>query len=250
VTVVLPQTADSMPRAIGGNSALVFNPATGTFSGGDGYHRDLPDNQRFGILAAPLVARAILASEGGDTITAIPAGIPAAGGPVVTHVYRQSGTSLIVTVQHDCGTDLIVPATLAASGTGWAVMDGGSVASPGTIVHATACVRLNATQLQITLGQALVNASAACRLFYPYGTATIGRGNAVTDNLSLVTPPAGWNIAADLGSATGVAAAFVSSAAAVEAATPGDCITTPWSFNMPVHIPMSTASGDVLSDTP
>ena len=191
----------------------------------------------------------ILASEGGDTITAIPAGVPAAGGPVVTHVYRQTNTSLVVTVQHDCGTDLIVPATLAASGTGWAVMDGGSVAAPGTIVTATACVRLNPTQLQITLAQALVNPSADCRLFYPYGTTTIGRGNAVTDNLSQVTPPAGWNIAADLGAATGVAAAFVSSAAAVEAATPGDVITTPWSFNMPVHIPMSTASGMILSDT-
>ena len=249
VSVVLPQTTDVMPRAIGGNSALVFNPATGVFSGGDGWHRDLPDNQRYGMLAAPLVARAILASEGGDTITAIPAGVPAAGGPVVTHVYRQTNTSLIVTVQHDCGTDLIVPATLAASGSGWAVMDGGSVATPGTIVNATACVRLNPTQLQITLAQALVNTSADCLLFYPYGTATIGRGNAVTDNLSQVTPPTGWNIAADLGAATGVAAAFVSSAAAVEAATPGDVVTTPWSFNMPVHIPMSTASGVILSDT-
>ena len=249
VSVVLPQTTDAMPRAIGGNSALVFNPATGVFSGGDGWHRDLPDNQRFGMLAAPLVARAILASEGGDTITAIPTGVPAAGGPVLTHVYRQTNTSLVVTVQHDCGTDLIVPATLAALGTGWAVMDGGSVATPGTIVNATACVRLNATQLQIILAQALVNTSVDCLLFYPYGIATIGRGNAVTDNLSQVTPPTGWNIAADLGGATGVAAAFVSSAAAVEAATPGDVITTPWSFNMPVHIPMSTASGMILSDT-
>jgi hypothetical protein len=127
-------------------------------------------------------------------------------------------------VQHDCGNDLIVPATMAASGTGWAVMDGGSVASPGTIVSATACVRLNATQLQITLTRALVNVSANSRLFYPYGTGTIGRGNAVTDNLSLVTPPTGWNIAGDLGSG--------------------------WSLNMPVHVPMTTASGMVLSDTP
>jgi hypothetical protein len=222
VTVVLPQTSDSLPRSIGG-AALVYNPATGIWSGGDPLHRDIPDNQRFGMLAAPLVARAVLASEGGDTLSAIPMGVPAVGGPVVTHVYRQSGTSLIVTVRHDCGTDLIVPTTQAAVGAGWAVMDGGSVASPGTIVTATACVRLNATQVQVTLAQALVNLSAACLLFYPYGTTMMGRGNAVTDNLSLVTPPADWNIAADLG--------------------PG------WSLNMPVHVPMSTASGVLLSDT-
>jgi hypothetical protein len=250
VTVVLPQTADSLPRGIGGSAPVAYNATTGIWSGGDSLHRDIPDNQRFGMLAAPLVARAILASEGGDTITAIPAGIPAAGGPVVSKVYRQSNTSLIITVQHDCGTDLIVPATQAAVGTGWAVMDGGSVASPGTIVTATACVRLNTTQLQITLTQALVNASASCLLFYPYGTATMGRGNAVTDNFSTVTPPAGWNIAADLGAAPGVAAAFATSTAVLDATCPGDTITTPWSFNMPVHIPMLTESGVVLSDTP
>ncbi len=223
VTVVLPQTSDSLPRSIGG-PPLIYNATTGVWSGGDTLHRDIPDNQRFGMLAAPLVARVVLAAEGGDTLSSLPAGIPAVGGPVVTHVWRQSNTSVVVTVQHDCGTDLIVPATLAATGIGWAVMDGGSVASPGTIVKATACVRLNATQLQITLTQALVNLSANCRLFYPYGTGIIGRGNAVTDNLSLVTPPAGWNIAGDLG--------------------PG------WSLNMPVHVPMMTASGLVLSDTP
>ena len=223
VTVVLPQTSDSLPRSIGG-PALVYNAATGIWSGGDPLHRDIVDNQRFGMLAAPLVARAVLASEGGDTLSSIPIGVPAAGGPVVSHVYRQSASSLIVTVQHDCGTDLIVPATQAAVGAGWAVMDGGSVASPGTIVTATACVRLNTTQVRITLAQALVNASAACLLFYPYGTTEMGRGNAVTDNLSLVTPPAEWNIAAELGAG--------------------------WSSNMPVHVPMSIASGVVLSDTP
>lgn len=223
VTVVLPQTADSLPRSVGG-ATLVYDPASGIWSGGDALHRDIPDNRRFGMLAAPLVARAILASTGGDTIATIPSGVPARGGPVVTHVYRQSGTSLIVTVQHDCGTDLIVSATQAASGAGWAVVDGGSVASPGRIVAATACTRLNATQLQITLAQSLAYASASCRLFYPYGTTTIGRGNAVTDNLASVTPPAGWAIAADLGAG--------------------------WNLNMPLHVPMANPSGVVLSDTP
>jgi len=223
IKVVLPQTADSLPRSIGG-PALVFDAGTGVWSGGDPLHRDIPDNQRFGRLAAPLVARAVLASSGGDTITTIPAGIPAAGGPAVTHVYRASSTVLIVTVRHDAGTDLIVPPTQAAQGIGWAVMDGGSPASPGSIVGATSCLRLNATQVQITLARPLVNVSSACRLFYPYGTTTIGRGNAVTDNLSALTPPAGWSIAGDLGAA--------------------------WSLNMPLHVPMSSPSGVVLSDTP
>jgi hypothetical protein len=219
VTVVLPQTSDSLPRA-----PTSYDPTTGLWTGGDAMHRDTPDNQRFGMLAAPLVARAVLAANGGDTISSIPAGIPTAGGPVVTHVYRQSSTTLVVTVQHDAGTDLIVPATQAAAGSGWAVMDGGSVASPGSIVNATACVRLNSTQVQITLMQPLANPSASCRLFYPYGTYMMGRGNAVTDNLSEVSPPANWNIAGDLGSA--------------------------WGLNMPVHVPMAASSGVVLSDTP
>jgi hypothetical protein len=219
VTVVLPQTSDSLPRA-----PTSYDPATGLWTGGDALHRDSVDNQRFGRLAAPLLARAVLASGGGDTVTSFPTGVPSTGGPVVTQVWRQSNTSLVVTVQHDAGDDLIVPATQAALGVGWAVMDGGTVASPGSIVTATACVRVNATQLRLTLSQSLVSASGSCRLFYPYGTGTIGRGNVVTDNLSLVTPPAGWNIAADLGSS--------------------------WSLNMPVHVPMAPASGVVLSDTP
>ncbi len=223
VTVVLPQTADSLPRSIGG-PALVYNRATGIWSGGDPLHRDIPDNQRFGQLAAPLVARTVLACSGGDTLSVIPVGIPAVGGPVVTHVYRLYNTTLVITVQHDCGTDLIVPATQAALGAGWAVMEGGSVAAPGTIVLATACTHWSPTHQQITLAQALVNPSADCRLFYPYGTATIGRGNSVTDNLSQITPPACWDIAGDLGSI--------------------------WSLNMPVHVPMATSSGVVLSDSP
>ena len=219
VWVVLPQTSDSLPRA-----PASYDPTTGLWTGGDPLHRDAIDNQRFGRLAAPLVARAVLASSGGDTIGVIPVGVPAAGGPVVTHVYRQSSTTLIVTVQHDGGTDLIVPATQAALGAGWAVMDGGSIAAPGRIVTATACARLSNTQLQITLAQSLANVSSACRLFYPYGTGMMGRGNAVTDNLASVTPPAGWNITADLG--------------------PG------WSLDMPLHVPMTTPSGVPLSDTP
>jgi hypothetical protein len=226
-TIILPQTCDSLPRG------PTYNALTGAWTGGDNWHRDATDNLRFGQTGAALAARAILAASGGDSLGVIPAGIPAVGGPFISHVWRQSGTVLIVTITHDCGTDLIVPPTLAASGSGWAVMDGGSLASPGTIRLATACARVDATHLQVTLASGLINASSACRLFYPYGSGQyptytgIGRGDAVTDNYATVAKPAGWDIGADLGSA--------------------------WAINLPVAAPVSltagvATSGCVLSD--
>ncbi len=81
------------------------------------------------------------------------------------------------------------------------VMDGGSITSPGTLRNGTACVRIDATHLQITLDSALTSASAGCLLFYPYGSTRIGRGNAVTDDAASIAEPAGWDIGADFGSA-------------------------------------------------
>lgn len=190
----MPMTADSNPRG------STWDPNTGLIlAAGDNDHLDATDNLRLGRAAAGPTARGVLAASGGDTITAIPSGVPNAG-PWITHAYRQSDTVIIVTVTHDAGTDLIVPLQ-AANGVGWAVMDGGSNASPGTIRFATACAQVDTTHLQITLASALTSASAGCSLFYPYGSNRINRGDAVTDNAATITRPAGWDIGADLGTA-------------------------------------------------
>jgi hypothetical protein len=197
-----PMTADSNARTAG------WVAATGVQTGGDNQHRDQADNQRFAQLAAPIVARALQSLGRGDAFASLPGGIAVVGGPRITHAYRQDSSTVILTVAHDIGTDLVVP-LLAASGQGFVVMDGGTVSSPGTLRQATACARIDATHLRLTLASPLVNASASCLLFYPYGsfspsgtpgyTADMGRGNAVYDNAASLPKPVGWDIGGDLG---------------------------------------------------
>ena len=192
ISIVLPQTGDAIPY-----TATQIANGTWTLGANGQIHLSEADLQRFGMEAGPVAAKVILANSGGDTITSIPSGIPAVGGPKIVHAYLENTTTVILTIQHDAGTDLVIP-SLATHGQGFTVMDGGSTASPGALVNATACTRIDATHLQLTLTRALVNPAADCLLFYPYGKTWIGTGNAVTDNFSTITPPTGWNVLADL----------------------------------------------------
>jgi hypothetical protein len=208
------QTSDSNPRGAS------WDPTTGIATGGDSGHRDSADNLRFAMLAAPLVARALLSGGYTDSITTFSSALPKFGGPAISNVFRQSSTTLIMTIVHDAGNDLKVPLQ-AVNGIGFAVMDGGAPGNDGAIVSAVSCERVDATHLQIVLNGALKNPSSECRLFYPYGSFQIGRGNAITDNFSAMALPAGWNASIDLG--------------------------TGWSLDCPLS---ATFSGIPLSDTP
>jgi hypothetical protein len=200
ITVFAAQTADSNPL----NAA--YDPTTGLFSGGDPEHRDEPDLLRYGRIGAHAAGHAAIGLGLADSIPAtyLPTtGLPSQGGPQITHVYRASNTTLILTIQHDSGNDLLVPLQ-AAKGVGFAVMDGGSVAAPGNIITAISAARIDATHLSITLSAAITNASPEVLLFYPYGSTQIGRGDAVTDNAASIAASANWNIGNDLGSAWNV----------------------------------------------
>ena len=206
---LLTQTAD----AIGAGDT--WNATTGIETGpGNGAHRDDTGNANFIRRMALPIGQAVLkaaASRGRSTeLQAMPAGLTDAPGPSVASAHYEgtavaSTGSILVTIQHANGaTDLAVPLQ-AAVGAGWTVMDGGTPAAPGALIKATACARVSATTLRITLANTLSNPGSAL-LYYPYGTAlnaqtyaTIGQGDAVTDNFSTVVLPSGWTAGTDIG---------------------------------------------------
>ena len=189
VVVVLPDTSAAWGRGAA---------ADGT--GGDNNHLDSADNLHHAHLAGPAIAQALAAAGAGDTAI-LPTGLPVRGGPRIVSAQRESATSILVSIQHDAGGDLLLPGG-ASQGWGWTVLDGyASTIAPGTALTVSAVARVSATTLRLTLPVAMAAAAGACRLHYGWGNQKIGRGSAVTDNYSAVPKPAGCDIGADLGPA-------------------------------------------------
>ncbi len=186
------QTADSNARG------SAWNETTGFASGGDFAHRDGDDNRRFARLAALVVGRAIVGTFDDNSLQELRELIPTGKGPTIVHAHLQSATQILLTIQHDGGTDLVLPRQ-AGSGKGFAVMDGGIIGRSGVLVEAIACQRVDSTHLLVTLPRALENAPSLCGIFYPYGSTVIGRGNAITDNYSVMQKTYWWNIGNHLG---------------------------------------------------
>ncbi|HEY1857482.1 hypothetical protein [Acidocella sp.] len=201
----VPQTYDSITRGDNWNAATGVE-STGTPNPG---HRAAADNVALYQRGSLAVARAILASNGLAT-SLLPASLGGGIGPQIV-AATLSGTTVVITIQHEGGTDLVVPvlsspngtdAPLPAQGVGFSVMDGGSITAPGSIIQAVSCARLDATHLNLTLARAPTNAASACRLFYPWPgeywadqpLTEIGRGCAITDNFGTVAVAANYDL--------------------------------------------------------
>jgi hypothetical protein len=219
----LPQTGDDVTRGDNWSSATGLVTTGSPIAG----HVDNTTNLIFAQRSSLAFARIIAASQGvsGCVSSVFGAGL----GPKIV-AANLSGNVVTCTVQHDAGSDLIVP-LLAAQGVGFSVMDGGTAAEPAAQIQATACVRVDATHIAVTLASAPVNPAADCTLFYPLGANNsaqplqpIGRGCAVTDNFSAVLGAQGIS----LPSVTGAV----------------------WSGNYPIQSPMQiTGSGSGASAT-
>ena len=190
--VAFPQTAASNARG------SVWDEVTGVATGGDFSHRDSIDLQQFGIIAAAGIARVISQSSTPDFLQ-LPDALPMRGGPRIVGAVWMDPNTIRITVEHDGGTDLRLPRQ-AALGKGFAIMEGGSPASPGPLIFANRCERLDHNHLVLTLAQPRSPAITDHSLYYPYGSDTIGRGNCITDNYTSVVKPVGWDIGAELGS--------------------------------------------------
>jgi hypothetical protein len=105
-------------------------------------------------------------------------------GPRITEVRRVSGAGnqLDFVVQHDKGTDLIVPASPNLGA--YVVMDN------GTRRNVTSLVRLNATTLRATLNGNLTGTNSQVSLDYGLWTGFDGMGTHVTDNWHTLPRPA------------------------------------------------------------
>jgi len=172
---------------------ILHNLADADYStGGDTAHMSDATYQRFGARAGLVLASLL----GRDGSAAPMASLPTTG-PRITSATLQTPTTILVTIQHDQGTDIRVG---APSDVGWTVFEGWtSPTAVGTNRVVQSCARVDATHLLLTLTTAVVGAASTVRLWPAYGQRRTLPGGSPLDNFSQTVT--GLALTAQLGSA-------------------------------------------------
>ena len=171
---------------------ILHNLSDADYATGNDYaHMSDPSYLKFGVRAG-LVLAGLLTLDGSAVSVG---GLPVIG-PRITAATLQTPTTILVTIQHDRGTDIRVG---TPSDVGWTVFEGWTSATVvGTNRVVQSCARVDATHLLLTLATAVVGAASTVRVWPAYGQRrTLGGGSAM-DNYSQTAT--GLAITAQLGS--------------------------------------------------
>ena len=172
--VVLPNTSAVWGRGV--------SPAG---VGGDAAHLDSTDNQRNARLAGRAVAGRIVASGHSDVATLVSASRKPETGPTPISAKREANGSILLTIRHDAGDDLLPPTLPEHMTTGWRLFNGyQNAGSMGTEIAVRAVEKVDATTLRVSVATPLSPGVGTARLFPIWGAAQVGRGGGWTDNAS------------------------------------------------------------------
>jgi hypothetical protein len=173
-TIVLPNTSAAWGRG-----------ASAAGTGGDPAHLDAPDNQHNARLAGAALAARIVLSGHGDLATPSDAASAFKGGPRPVSAVRDRDGSILVTIKHDAGSDIVPPARTGHAEAGWRVFNGyRNAGAIGVELPISAVERVDAKTLRIVLSKPLAGEAGSARVFPIWGAAQVGRFGGWTDNAS------------------------------------------------------------------
>ena len=198
-----------------------WNPANGTFTNGTGpgaggQHMDYTTCDALLGIRIGHIGGVNLVLAGYSNFSAVPIGVPRAGGPSVSGVSLSANT-LTLTISPDpglpgAGLNL---ALQGLAGAGWTYLDNVTANAPGGgsstgVIQASGAAVTSATSMTVTLASTPSSSAANGLVYYPYGMSLLGgyapsggsgtyQTNAVTDNWASLSKPFGWDVGLALG---------------------------------------------------